>query len=124
MNHKKMTTRKRIQEPEFTNRFTGEELSTYPTPFADLSKKTSHRTKNANKLKTQIEKFKGTYTCPLCGENREWIPDTNVMVCKNESCPGIKITKRTKDGKEIEITYPSYRTLYPLGEKIAETLLG
>lgn len=107
----------------FKNRFTGEELSTYPTPFASMSH-VSKRTRDQDKLKSQIEKFNKRNICKFCGEQREWIPGTNVLVCKNLECKGHVIKTKNKDGKEIEISEPSLKILTTRGAAIAETLLS
>lgn len=113
----------KYNQDTFTNRFTGEELSTYPTPFAELSK-VSKRTKNENKLNSQIEKFTGRYICKFCGEKMDWVSDTNVMVCKNPLCNGHEKTLKNKNGDELKLAEPSMKILTKRGTAIAETLLG
>lgn len=108
----------------FRNKFTGEELSTYPTPFAKLSTKTSKRTKDEKKLQKQIDAFQNRNICKFCGGTKEWIPGTNVVVCKNPDCKGHVIKAKNKEGKEIEISEPSMKILTKRGAAIAETLLG
>ena len=107
----------------FVNRFTGEELSTYPTPFASISH-VSKRTKDQDKLKSQIERFNKRNICKFCGEEREWIPGTNVVVCKNPDCKGHVLKVKSKDGNEIEVSEPSLKILTTRSAAIAETLLG
>ena len=107
---------------DYVNKFTGEKLSTYPIMAALLSKEISNRTSNEEKLQKQIEKFKGKYKCPFCGQDRRWIPGTNVMVCVNESCKGFKAKDKKKEGEEI--VYPSFKILSTRGEAIADSLMG
>lgn len=118
-----MKKNKKENTTTFKNRFTGEELSTYPTPFAKMSQM-SKKTKDQDKLKSQIEKFNKRYVCKFCGEPREWIPGTNVMVCKNPECKGHVVKIKNKDGNEIEISEPSLKILTTRGTAIAETLLS
>ena len=107
----------------FVNRFTGEELSTYPTPFAELSK-VSNKTKDEHKLNSQIEKFTGRYVCRFCGEKLDWVADTNVMVCKNKACSGRVRVFKNKNGDEAKVTEPSLKILTRRGAAIASTLLA
>lgn len=107
----------------FMNRFTGEELSTYPTPFANLSKKASKKTTDKEKLNKQVESFKNRHTCKFCGEKREWIEGTNLMVCKNPACKGYTKTFLDKEGKEVIISTPSFKILTRRGAAIANTIL-
>lgn len=104
----------------FTNRFTGEKLSTYPTAFASLSKKILAK-KDAEKLEKQREKFSSRYICPICKQPKTWIEDTNIMVCTNESCTGIPVKNR--DG-EVFKYLPSYSQLTHRGCDIAKDLYG
>ena len=103
---------------DYTNRFTGERLSVYPSECAGFIKGRK-RTTNTEKLEKQRENFLKRYTCPICGQPKTWIEGTNLMVCKNESCPGIPV--KNKDGEVID-TLPSYSQLNTRGEEIAATL--
>ena len=105
---------------EYTNTFTGERLSTYPTPFAALSKKIVSK-KQAEKLETQREKFSSRYICPICKQPKIWIENTNLMVCKNESCKGIPV--KDKEGNVIKY-FPVYSQLNHRGYDIANELFG
>lgn len=110
----------------YTNHFTKEKENTYtPTAFKDIRhafglKELSYKTKDEKKLEKQREKFCKSHTCQFCGETREWVPDTNIMVCKNPRCKGYQV--KSKDG-EIIPSLPSYSELSSYGEAIAETIL-
>ena len=91
---------------DYTNRFTGERLSVYPSECAGFIKG-RNRTTNTEKLEKQRENFLKRYTCPICGQPKTWIEGTNLMVCKNESCPGIPV--KNKDG-EIGFILIDYKT--------------
>ena len=110
----------------YTNHFTNEKENTYtPTAFKEIRhafglKELSYKTKDEKKLEKQREKFCKSHTCQFCGETREWVPDTNIMVCKNTRCKGYQV--KSKDG-EIISSLPSYSELSSYGEAIAETIL-
>lgn len=104
---------------EYVNKFTGENMNTYPIMADLLGTKVSRKTGNQDKLHKQIEKFHSKYRCPFCGEERQWISSTNIMVCKNKACKGYEI--KSKDGEAKYV--PSFRLLSHRGESIAETLL-
>ena len=127
----------------YTNHFTKEKENTYtPTAFKDIrhafglkelsyktkfrlrltrnSRKISYKTKDEKKLEKQREKFCKSHTCQFCGETREWVPNTNIMVCKNPRCKGYQV--KSKEG-EIIASLPSYSELSSYGEAIAETIL-
>lgn len=103
---------------EFTDTYTKERLSLYPTPFRALSKK-SLKTADEKKLKKQQEKFAGRYICPLCKQPKTWIKDTNIMSCTNSECKGFAVTN--VEGEIIDYK-PVYSTLSTRGEEIAATL--
>lgn len=107
---------KRKNTNEYYNQFTGERLSVYPTIFARYKKK---RKVDQDKLNSQQDNFSKKYVCPICGQPKTWVQDTNLMVCQNESCPGIPV--KNKDG-EIVNTLPSYSQLNTRGAEIAATL--
>ena len=73
-------------------------------------------------IRSYLKRFKGKYKCPFCGQDRRWIPGTNVMVCVNESCKGFKAKDKKKEGEEI--VYPSFKILSTRGEAIADSLMG
>lgn len=105
---------------KFHNKFTGEELTTYPTIFASLSKQT-HKAKSPEKLEQQRDKFSSRYVCPICKQPKTWVEDTNIMVCTNESCPGIRI--KDQIGNVIKII-PPFSRLNHKGFDIANELYG
>ena len=122
MSNKNMKKRNANNLGEYTNKFTGEKLSTYPVMAHLLGKEIKNRTSNEEKLQKQIEKFEGKYKCPFCGQDRKWIPGTNVMVCTNEDCKDFKVKDKKKE--EEEVVYPSFKILSTRGEAIAESLMG
>ena len=48
-------------------------------------------TKDAEKLKTQQERFLKNHLCPVCKQPMTLVRDTNIMTCTNEKCAGKKI---------------------------------
>lgn len=103
---------------EFKDKFTGERLSLYPTPFRALSQK-NLRTNDDSKLEKQKEKFTERYLCPLCKKPRTWIKDTNIMSCTNVECQGFPVVN--SDGEIIGYR-SSWKLLSTRGEEIASTL--
>lgn len=109
---------------DYYGTYSHEKLNTFPvTAFAALAKRpVQHKTGNAEKLKKQKEQFQQRYICPHCGAVKEWIPDTNVMVCTNPDC--------LKNDKGEDITYKSgqkkvsYSVLNQRGEAIAASILS
>lgn len=87
-------------------------------------KPTTKTTKDPEKLKSQQEKFLGRHKCKACGELMTWIPGTSTMVCKNEKCKGIKISRTDNEGNEIISYVPSYDLLDTLGFEIAQNIFG
>lgn len=108
---------KRKNTNNFTNRFTGEKLSVYPV--ITFGKCVSKRTGDVEKLQKQRENFSQKYLCPICGQPKNWIQNTNLMVCQNESCKGFPI--KNKDGEVIGYK-PSFSQLNQRGAEIAATL--
>lgn len=71
---------------------------------------------NKTNRKEKQDKFLGT--CKVCGQTLSYIPDTNVIVCKNPGCPGIMLQKKNGDKHSIPIN----RLLNDRGVEIAQTL--
>lgn len=80
----------------------------------------THRTKDVQKLNSQRDKLAGK--CKVCGSTLEHISDTNVFVCANEKCKGVKYTKVNKEGEEKVFFAPVIKTMDGLGSKIVEKL--
>ncbi len=80
----------------------------------------SKKTKDADKLKAQREKFLGT--CKICKQPLSWIENTNVCACKNPSCNGVKMTSKNEDGTERAWFIPITKTLDETGFEIAMNL--
>lgn len=55
--------------------------------------------KSETKLKEQRDKFNGYHKCPACKKPMDYIGG-NILVCKNESCRGIKHVKKNEDGDD------------------------
>lgn len=70
------------------------------------------RTRDHSKLGEQQSRFLGT--CRACGKQLSYVNDTNVLVCSNEQCPGIKIRE--------DFFVPINRILDGKGSEIAQTL--
>ena len=60
----------------------------------------SMKTKDANKLKGQQEKFSAKHKCSACGNLMELVMDTNIFTCKNPGCKGIKHEYTNIDGEK------------------------
>ena len=93
--------------------------------FEDLAKDfglapATRRTKDAEKLKSQRDKLAGK--CKVCGSVLEHVSSTNVFVCKNEKCKGIKISRTDRDGEDKSIYVPVVKIMDGLGSKIVENL--
>ena len=80
----------------------------------------SRKTKDANKLKAQREKFLGT--CKICKQPLSWVENTNVCACKNPSCNGIKMISKNEDGTERAWFIPIIKMLDETGMQIAMNL--
>lgn len=94
----------RVRTPEYTNRFTGEELNLYPTAFSQLSK-CDGKNVNEKVLEEKRDKFLGT--CPICKTKLQY-HGGNVLSCPNERCKG-RSYKTEIDGKETVVYRPIYR---------------
>lgn len=99
----------------------------YYTSFSDLRKSwglkdvSVKRTKDEKKLAEQRDKFVGT--CNACHGKLEYVSGTNVCVCKNEKCKGVKVgTKTDEAGNEKPIYAPYQRILDNKGFEIAQNL--
>lgn len=98
----------------FKNTFTGESVNTYvPAAFAALSTKKKPRRKKDEIVK----KLQKKCVCKYCKQPMQWVRDTNIMVCKNEKCPGLKI--KNTDG-EVIATLPSFHRISNLEQKVME----
>ena len=112
------------EDNNYYGTYSHEKLNTFPVAaLAALSKKpVQHKTGNSEKLEKQKKEFQKRYVCPHCGSVKEWIPDTNVMVCTNPNC--------LKNEKGEDITYKngqkkvSYSVLNQRGEAIAASILS
>ena len=113
-----MKNKKNKRNNGYVNKFTGESLCTYPVMADLLGVKVSNKTTNTEKLKGQVDRFNSKYKCPYCGEEREWIPSTNIMICKNKTCKGHEVANKKGEKK----CFPSFQLLSNRGESIAETL--
>lgn len=123
----KKNNKNKTDNNKFTNKFTGSPVNTYvSSAFEQLRQDfgldpISKKTTDEAKLQKQVDNFKGKYVCELCGKEKQWIPDTNVMVCTNDMCRGYPIKNKNN---EIVGYKPSSSQLNPRGAEIAETLLG
>lgn len=82
------------------------------------------KTKDAKKLETQKEKFCAKHLCSACKQPMTFINNTNVMVCTNDKCKGIKNTKTDKEGNEIISYTTSYDVLDTLGAEIGNIIFS
>lgn len=75
-----------------------------------------HKTQKPKKQnENSKEKFAGK--CKICGSLLSFVEGTNVMVCKNPQCKGLKT-------KGEENNLPSFRFLDTKGMQIANNLFG
>lgn len=80
---------------------------------------------NAKRLKKVQDDFKAHHKCRACGKPMEWIPNTNIFVCKNEKCNGIKQEYIDKETGETKIRYIVPNDLLnPHYEEIATTIFS
>ena len=80
------------------------------------------KTNDKEKLKAQQEKLVGI--CKACKKQLTWIEGTNICVCQNPDCKGIKMTRQNEDDDEKVWYIPVVRTLNDKGMKIAESLFN
>lgn len=97
--------------------------------FEEMAKAYGHKpvvkkTKDTNKLASQQEKFCARHRCKACGNPMVFVGNTNVMVCSNEKCKGLKHEYIDKFG-ETQIYYEISKDLLDdLGSKIANNIFG
>ena len=97
--------------------------------FEEMAKAYGHKpvikkTKDANKLASQQEKFCARHKCKACGNPMMFIGNTNVMVCSNEKCKGLKQTRTDKEGNEVVTYTTSYDILDELGAEIGNNIFS
>lgn len=99
-----------MRKEKYTNTYTGEPVGTYvPEAFAKLKK--------PRNMAGIAKKIAAKYICKHCKSPMTWVEGTNIMTCKNEECPGLKV----KDSKTGEIkTFPVYTKLQPWEAEILE----
>lgn len=80
------------------------------------------QTKDKAKLEKQRENFLGRHLCSACKTPMTYIGG-NQLVCKNESCKGIKHESKNEQTGETKIWYtPSFDLLDEKGAEIAENI--
>lgn len=79
--------------------------------------KIKKQTKDKTKLAKQRETFAGKHVCRACGKPMVMDLNTNIMVCSNPDCKGIKHTKTDVEGNTKTWYSPSF---FLLNEKSAE----
>lgn len=84
--------------------------------------KSDTKKKNAKRAAASQEKFASHHKCRACGELMSFIAGTNIMVCRNSACKGIKYTRKDIDGNEIVSFRPSYNVLAEKYADIARNL--
>lgn len=82
------------------------------------------QTKDKAKLAKQRDAFTGKHICRACGKPMIMDLNTNVMVCSNPSCKGIKRTKLDSEGNEKTWYTPSYFLLNKKGAEIANNIFA
>lgn len=98
------------------------------TSFEELGKSFGikpriYQTKNKQKLKQQREAFGQKHLCAACGKPMTFIMGTNIMVCQNPDCKGIKREYKNKKTGETSVVYrvPSHQ-LDERGTEIATNI--
>ena len=96
--------------------------------FEEMAKAYGHKpvikkTKDANKLASQQEKFCARHKCKACGNSMSWVGG-NQMACTNEKCKGIKVEREDKEGNKIISYVVSYELLDELGAEIANNIFS
>lgn len=80
------------------------------------------QTKDKTKLEKQRENFCKSHLCPACKKPMVYIEGMNMLVCKNESCKGIKHEFVDNIG-ETKIYYtPSFNLLDEKSTEIATNI--
>lgn len=86
------------------------------------------KTSNADKLKSQQEKFLSKHICKACGKPMVY-SGGNLMICTNPDCKGIKVEKTLKkfdhgvEKEEVRVNYlPSFDILTDRGADIAHNI--
>lgn len=98
------------------------------TSFADIRsefglKEIRTQTKDKKKLDEQRNKFRGKHICPACKQPMSYIDGTNLMVCSNSECNGIKHEEVNEETGEKKVWYDvSYHNLDNVGAVIASNI--
>lgn len=79
------------------------------------------KTKKTKGNDQQREKFGNIHRCKICKTPMTWIAGTNVCVCQNPKCKGMK-SKRAEDGAEQFSL--SFHTLRDKDVEMANSLFG
>ncbi len=91
-------------------------------PFATIGK-AKVRTMNPEKKAKEREKLAGT--CKICGAPLTLVPDTNVLICSNETCKGFPVKAKNENGKLVTVArVPVYRCLSEGKARYAEILFN
>lgn len=99
----------------------GKDVTEHYTSFAEMAKAwgcapvEKKRTKNADKLKAQREKFLGT--CPICQSANKFV-SPQYIVCSNVDCKGKNIAPKGEEPRYVL----SMRELNEKGIEIASHL--
>ena len=99
------------------------------TSFADLREDFGlepipKRPSNKKKLESIQNKFKKRHVCPLCKQELQHIENTNVMICTNPSCKGlrIKVREMSRDGEDLWGSSSAFHVLDDAGARIANNI--
>jgi hypothetical protein len=86
--------------------------------------KINKQTRDKTKLAKQRENFAGKHVCRGCGKPMTMDLNTNIMVCTNPGCKGIKRTKLDSEGNEKVYFTPSYFLLNEKGAEIGNNIFA
>lgn len=84
--------------------------------------KSGTKKKNVKKTIASQEKFASYHKCRACGQSMTFVSGTNIMVCRNSDCKGIKQTRVDAEGNQIVSYRPSYDVLKEKYADIAKNL--
>lgn len=99
------------------------------TSFEDLAKAwgrkpVNRKSKNEQKLNKDKENFLKKHMCPACKTPMTWNESTNICVCNNPECKGIKRERIDHETGETTVSYSvPYHLLDETGTSIAINIL-
>lgn len=107
----------------------GKNVTGHWTSFTDLAKDfgckpVTMKSNNKSKLESQQKKFANRHICKACGRPMTYLNGSNIMVCQNPQCLGIKVEKTDSTGNTTVTYLTSYDLLDEKGAEIANKIYG